>query len=137
MSVLINIDVPDLSEAEKFYTSVFGLTVSRRFGEGVAELIGWPSPVYLLENFAGTRAAAGAHRSYARHWTPVHLDVVVDDLDAAMARASAAGAIVERGPRKEIWGRIAGLADPFGHGLCLIQFLNRGYDEIATPVGKG
>jgi lactoylglutathione lyase len=31
-----------------------------------------------------------------------------------------------------VWGRIAQLADPFGHGLCLIQFLGRGYDEIAT-----
>ncbi|HEY6986285.1 MAG TPA: VOC family protein, partial [Rhodanobacteraceae bacterium] len=30
------------------------------------------------------------------------------------------------------WGRIATLADPFGHGFCLIEFLNRGYDEIAT-----
>jgi hypothetical protein len=26
------------------------------------------------------------------------------------------------------------LADPFGHGVCLIQFLNRGYDEVATPA---
>jgi hypothetical protein len=23
------------------------------------------------------------------------------------------------------------MADPFGHGFCLIQFLGRGYDEIA------
>jgi hypothetical protein len=30
------------------------------------------------------------------------------------------------------WGRIALMADPFGHGLCLIQFLGRGYDEIAS-----
>ena len=27
-------------------------------------------------------------------------------------------------------GKIAVLADPFGYGLCLIEFLNRGYDEI-------
>ncbi len=33
-----------------------------------------------------------------------------------------------------MWGKIAMLADPFGHGLCLIQFLNRGYDEIAPPI---
>jgi hypothetical protein len=33
--------------------------------------------------------------------------------------------------RTAAWGRIAVLADPFGHGLCLIEFLNRGYDEIA------
>ena len=29
------------------------------------------------------------------------------------------------------WGRIAQMADPFGHGMCFIQFLGRGYDEIA------
>jgi len=26
------------------------------------------------------------------------------------------------------------LADPFGHGLCLIQFLGRGYDEITERI---
>ena len=30
------------------------------------------------------------------------------------------------------WGKLALMADPFGHGFCLVQFLNRGYDEIAT-----
>jgi hypothetical protein len=24
------------------------------------------------------------------------------------------------------------LSDPWGHGWCLLQFLGRGYDEIAT-----
>ncbi len=28
-------------------------------------------------------------------------------------------------------GSVNTFADPFGHGICLIQFLNRGYDEIA------
>lgn len=31
------------------------------------------------------------------------------------------------------WGHIAPMSDPFGHGLCLIQFINRGYDEISDP----
>ena len=44
-----------------------------------------------------------------------------------------AGARMEQGIRTCAWGRIAVLADPFGHGLCLIEFLNRGYDEIAEP----
>ncbi len=26
------------------------------------------------------------------------------------------------------------VADPFGHGLCLIEFIARGYDEIAEPA---
>ncbi len=33
------------------------------------------------------------------------------------------------------WGKMAVLADPFGHGFCLLQFQGRGYDEIATGVG--
>jgi len=63
----------------------------------------------------------------------VHLDVVVDDVEAARERAVAAGAVAEGAIRTAAWGRLAQLADPFGHGLCLIQFLNRGYDEIADP----
>ncbi|MDZ3824625.1 MAG: VOC family protein, partial [Pseudoxanthomonas sp.] len=72
-----------------------------------------------------------ATRDYSRHWTPVHLDIVVEDLDAALARALAAGARLERPVLEQRWGRLAPLADPFGHGFCLIQFLGRGYDEIA------
>jgi predicted enzyme related to lactoylglutathione lyase len=62
----------------------------------------------------------------------VHLDFVVADLDAALERAERAGAAREGDVRTARWGRIATLADPFGHGFCLIEFLNRGYDEIAT-----
>jgi lactoylglutathione lyase len=73
-----------------------------------------------------------ATRDYARHWTPVHTDFVVADLSAAIARAEAAGAVREGSVRTARWGRIATLADPFGNGFCLIEFLNRGYDEIAS-----
>lgn len=128
MDVLINIDVPDLARAERFYVDALGLRVGRRF-EGVVELVGAGPPVYLLENADGTNTA-GATRDYRRHWTPVHLDVVVDDLDAALERAVAAGATLEGTPRDAVWGRIAVLADPFGHGFCLLQFKGRGYDEL-------
>jgi predicted enzyme related to lactoylglutathione lyase len=60
----------------------------------------------------------------------VHLDVVVDNLDAAVERARQAGAVLDSAPREAAWGRIAVLADPFGHGLCLLQFKGRGYDEL-------
>jgi predicted enzyme related to lactoylglutathione lyase len=131
MSVLVNIDVPDLESALAFYTQAFGLRVRRRLGEGAAELAGWPVPVFLLEKEAGSIGAGDQPRTYERHWTPVHLDVVVDRIEEAIARAVQAGAVVERDVRTTLWGKIAVLADPFGHGLCLIQFLNRGYDEIA------
>ena len=62
----------------------------------------------------------------------MHLDFVVPDLEAALKAALAAGASLEREPATHKWGKIALLADPFGHGLCLIEFIGRGYDEIAT-----
>jgi predicted enzyme related to lactoylglutathione lyase len=62
----------------------------------------------------------------------VHLDVVVRDVDAAVARAVSAGATLEGDPQTYGWGKLALLADPFGNGFCLVEFLGRGYDEIAS-----
>jgi predicted enzyme related to lactoylglutathione lyase len=132
VTVLINIDVPDLEAGLAFYGGALGLRVRRRFGDDGAELEGWPAPVFLLRKTQGSVGAGDQARTYQRHWTPVHLDVVVDDIEAALARVVAAGAVVEQPTRTAIWGRLAMLADPFGHGICLVQFLNRGYDEIAT-----
>lgn len=130
MSLLINIDVPDTGTGERFYTEAFGLKVGRRFGTDFVELLGWESPVYLLAKNAGTVGAGGDLRRYERHWTPFHVDVVVDDVDAAVARAVAAGAELEVPAKDTPYGRIAMLADPFGHGFCLLQFGARGYDAL-------
>jgi predicted enzyme related to lactoylglutathione lyase len=134
MDVLVNVDVPDLARAVAFYTEAFGLTVSRRFGTDVAELGGWPVRLYLLEHLEGSAGAGESARRYDRHWTPVHLDVVVEDVEAALSRAVTAGARPETEIRTRAWGKIVVLADPFGHGLCLIEFQGRGYDEIANRV---
>jgi predicted enzyme related to lactoylglutathione lyase len=133
MQLLANIDVPDLARATTFYCNALDLQVGRRLGTSGVELRGASSAIYLLEKRAGSAAAATTTqpRDYARHWTPVHLDFVVPDIEVAVRRATAAGARVEGEIRTDNWGRIAVLADPFGHGFCLIQFLNRGYDEIA------
>lgn len=132
MKLLVNIDVPDLALAERFYTEAFGLHAGRRFGRDALELLGADVPLYLLHKAAGTIGAGASPRDYRRHWSPVHVDVVVDDLDAALIRAIAAGAEQEGTVREAGWGRIVQLADPWGHGWCLLQFLGRGYDEIAT-----
>ena len=130
MSLLINIDVPDAETGTRFYTEAFGLEVGRRFGTDFVELLGWESPVYLLAKPAGTVGAGGDLRRYERHWTPFHLDVVVDDVDAAVERAVRAGAKLEAPAKDAPYGRIAMLADPFGHGFCLLQFSERGYDAL-------
>ncbi|HIE5514549.1 TPA: VOC family protein [Stenotrophomonas maltophilia] len=131
-SFIVNLDVPDLATAEDFYIRAFGLSIGRRLGPGAVELLGGPTPLYLLQNEAGSAATAdGDVRDYERHWTPLHLDWVVDDIEAALARAVAAGATLEQPVRERRWGRIAVLADPFGHGFCLIQFSGEGYDALA------
>lgn len=130
--LIVNIDVPDLARAVDFYCRVFGMTIGRRLGGRAVELLGLEAPVYLLENADRSDAAEGARRDYRRHWTPVHLDIAVDDLEAARATALAAGAVDETGMRAAGYGRIATFADPFGHGFCLIEFNERGYDAVAT-----
>ena len=130
MSILLNIDVPDVAAATTFYTAAFGLTVGRRFGSDFVELLGWPAPVYLLSKAAGTIGAGGDRRRYERHWSPLHIDVVVGDVDAAVARALAAGAVLEVPACDAPYGRIAMLADPFGHGFCLLAFNAQGYGAL-------
>ena len=129
MQLLVNLDVDDLSRAERFYTQALGLTVGRRLGPVGLELLGGDSPIYLLEKAAGTQHG---ERRYDRHWTPVHLDFVVDDLAAARDRCVAAGAALEADIADHAWGSIARFADPFGHGFCLVRFTAAGYDAIAT-----
>jgi predicted enzyme related to lactoylglutathione lyase len=133
MHLLVNVDVDDLDAATRFYGAAFELTVGRRFGTVGVEMLGSSAPIYLLSKPAGSPPAPAVDRGrdYARHWTPVHLDFVVDDVDAAVARALAAGAVLERPVSTSAWGRLAVMADPFGHGFCFVQFLGRGYDELA------
>ena len=132
MNLLVNVDVDDVQRAAAFYVRALGLREGRRFGKSMIELLGGEAPIYLLEKAPGTLpfADAPAGRDYARHWTPVHLDFAVDDLDAAVERAVEAGARLEGAIVTRKWGRMANLSDPWGHGLCLLQFSGRGYDEI-------
>ena len=135
--LIVNVDVDDLEKAVRFYTSALGLRIGRRFGGGGIELVGAEVPIYLLVAAPGTAPFHGAavRRDYSRHWTPVHLDFAVEDIEAEVARAVAAGARLEVPIEQHEYGKLAVLADPFGHGLCLLQFEGRGYDEIATGVG--
>ena len=134
MEVLINIDVPDLEAAIDFYQRAIGLTLARRLFEGtVAELHGTSARLLLLQKETGSSPIPGASlsRNYGRHWTPVHLDFVVPDLGAATERAVTAGATLEQPTQSFVWGRQACLSDPFGNGLCLLQWDDRGYDSVA------
>ncbi|MDR6983550.1 putative enzyme related to lactoylglutathione lyase [Rheinheimera pacifica] len=133
MNMLVNIDVEDLEKAVRFYTAAFGLRIGRRFGSFGVEMLGSSAPIYLLAKAAGTPAAEALPqlRDYQRHWTPVHLDFVVEDIEASVQQAVRAGARLEKPVVTQNWGKLAPMADPFGHGFCFVQFLGAGYDEIA------
>ena len=131
---LINIDVQDITKAEAFYCSVFDLKIVRRLGAECIELSGLGVPCYLLQKAEGTQAFRGGsrQRDYNRHWTPIHLDITVTDIQAMYERALAAGAKSETEIRTTAYGKIVVMSDPFGHGFCLIEFNEKGYDAIAT-----
>ena len=96
VKVSICIDVPDLSAATAFYRDALGCSVDKQQAshntlsvEGVT--------MHLLLKEAGTAATENGtcYRTYERHWTPVHLDFDVDDLDAAMAAVKRSSGTVE------------------------------------------
>lgn len=135
MKLLVNVDVPSVTEAARFYVAALGLHVGRTMGPDMIELLGLEAPIYLLEKPAASSPVPGdaaLARTYARHWTPVHIDVVVDAIEAAVARADAAGARRESEITEHPWGRMALYSDPWGHGFCLLELNARGYDAIAT-----
>lgn len=122
--LIVNIDVPALQPAIDFYCRALGLELARLLDSDVAELTGTSATIYLLQKATGTAAVAkaGIERSYQRHWTPVHFDLVVDDLDSAINRALAAGAHQDTGYVDWRGSRCVSFSDPFGHGFCLIHF---------------
>jgi len=130
--LLINIDVDDLERAVRFYTRALGLTVGGASGRTRWSCWAARAPLPAGEGRGDARLALlGGGARLPAALTPVHLDFVVEDVAAARRgprrRGEAEGDIIETG-----WGRMALMADPFGHGFCLLQFRGRGYDEIAT-----
>ena len=123
MKIGISIDVDDLERAIDFYTRGVGLSVVER-GPDWAHLIHEGQTIFIMQMPPGSDAVEGAHspRDYSRHWTPVHLDFVVADIDRAVERALAAGAKLDRPiQRRQKLADMANMSDPFGNGFDLIQ----------------
>ena len=123
ISVSISIDVPSLADAVRFYERAFGFSKSSEPIPGVVVLQASNTEICLLEKTAGSQPSLHTQetRRYERHWTPVHLDLHVDDFEAALAKALDAGAKQEQVFRNPEHGTVAFCSDPFGHGFCLIE----------------
>jgi hypothetical protein len=70
------------------------------FDGTVAEMHGACAPVLCWQNRPAHSPPREptARRDYVRHWTPVHLDFVVESLEPAIERALGAGAELEDWP---------------------------------------
>ena len=127
------IEVTDLARGIEFYCSGIGLTLRRQLSRTWVELEGANLPIFLLAD-RPAMADLGTWtvpRSYERHWTPVHLDFIVPDMDEGVARLIALGASLDRDIKLCEYGRIANMADPFGNGFDLIEFSGSGYDAVS------
>ena len=127
------IDVADLERGIAFYCDGLNLTLRRRLSPSWVELAGANLPIFLLGNRKPTANLGGTQiqRDFARHWTPVHLDFIVPELDAAVARLTRLGATLDRPIQLAEYGRMANMADPFGNGFDLIEFSGSGYDAVS------
>ncbi len=94
--ISICIDVSDLNKAIQFYTKALGCELVKNKAEYV-ELVAEGLTIYLGEKASGTNPLihGEAVRRYERHWTPVHLDFIVSNLDHCVA------AVLEMGGAKE------------------------------------
>jgi predicted enzyme related to lactoylglutathione lyase len=123
VSIGISIDVPDITQGVRFYSDAFGFSKLAEPVPGVVAMKVGGTTVCLLEKKAGSKPSPKTQdvRRYERHWTPVHLDIHVEDLAQARERAVRAGAIVEQVFENAEHGSAAFCSDPFGHGFCLIE----------------
>jgi PhnB protein len=107
----------DAAGAIAFYERAFGADEVMRIGApggkiGHAEIAIGRARVMLADEhpemgFRSPKTIGGS---------PVIIHIYVEDVDALVARASAAGATVTRPPTDEFYGdRIAQLTDPYGH----------------------
>jgi len=64
-------------------------------------MLGSSTPIYLLVKSPGTPASdtTSQRRSYERHWTPVHLDFVVDEIEPAVSESGIGGSAAREAPR--------------------------------------
>ena len=121
-TVHLSIDVPNLEDGLRFYGYVFGFIETSRPFPTMAVLDADNVTVCMHETAAGTRSSPGGAdvRRYERHWTPVHMDLHVPDLDAVLAKVRAEGGLVESEFRTEGPKPVAFCSDPFGNGFCVI-----------------
>jgi len=118
--ISICVDVSDLELATQFYCDALGGSLDKTQASHNTLSVG-DTALHLSLKEEGTDATGtGCTRTYERHWTPVHLDFDVENIDASVADVERLGGKVE-GLKRGDWGAAAFCADPFGNGFCLLS----------------
>jgi len=105
------------ADAIDFYTKMFGATERMRMDQpdgriGHAELVIRDAVVMLSDEFTDM----GVLSPQSLGGSPVTLNVYVDDVDAVVERAVAAGATLDRPVENRFYGDRSGqIVDPWGH----------------------
>jgi len=123
VKISVSIDVSDLNKAVDFYVEALGCKKVREQGENMTVIAVDNCDIYLQEKAVGTKPLPTNNtivRDYARHWSPVHLDFLCEDVEKLVANILKTGGSHEGGESGE-WGSIAYCADPFGNGFCVIN----------------
>ncbi len=132
LQVHVYIEVADLERAIDFYMRGLGLKLRRRLDRDWVELQGAAIPIFLLSDRPSIADLGGRRvpRDFERHWTPVHLDFITDDLETAVRAICDAGGVLERDIQVREGYKMGNMVDPFGNGFDLIQFSAGGYDDV-------
>ena len=122
IKISVSIDVSNLKQAETFYIEALGCKKLRDQGSDMVVLATENCDIYLQEKEAGTSPIVTSEvtRNYSRHWTPVHLDFLTENIDETVKNIIKLGGLHEGGESGD-WGSIAHCADPFGNGFCVIN----------------
>lgn len=118
----VSIDVSHLQKAENFYIQALGAKKIRNQGEKMSIISIWSSEIYLQEKDVGTKSIPWTEilRDYHRHWTPVHIDFICENVDDIVKKVLEMWWSHEWWESADWWS-IAHCADPFGNGFCIIN----------------
>ena len=122
---LVVLEVADVDRSHRLYTEAFGLDLHLDDHEGAKHGEG---DRWISGKHAATSWKDGAFMHFALYEAkadgPSHatqIGFAVDEIDAAHARAVAAGAEVIHPPRAEPWGPTSRYRDPDGNIVSLTQ----------------
>ncbi|WP_444927095.1 VOC family protein [Microbulbifer sp. TRSA002] len=105
----VSIDVSNIKQAENFYIEALGCKKLRDQG-GMSVISVENCDIYLQEKEARSVAVPTetVERNYSRHWTPVHIDFLAENVDEIVKRIVKLGESMKA--EKEVTGVLLHIA---------------------------